>query len=584
MSKCYMGSEKPYISMICLDADAGDLEEYLSTQENVAPIEYVQFTSEDSYQDIIKYIYDAQGRYICFFEAGHVYAPDRIHKMSEYLEKTPDVQVVISPRNFIDADGNVICTSDKLHSKYLGLAVLEYSIRENSNVYGDLSAIMVSAEYAKRIPWDIPEDKIDSISRIAFLYQFLLYGNAGFLDVPLVSVRLRECNDQAACEKAAEFENYTRYLYEQKLLESYWKRTSRDGHKPVPVKKEITLFYTDKGEYYNLKPIADKAALRGYTVAFTDNLTEEAEIGIYCQHTAMIESVNAKFSLILLHDMAQGHNRWPNIWYGEPWNRFDIGIVPGKTWADRWSQCACDIYANPRCGTFALGYPKSDLTESLETKERARLLSGKFHLKYDFSVLYAPSWENNEKEDDFIRACASLKVNLLIKQCKWPAAFDHINKNNDEMRALHEGRFDNVYYIEPEESIMTALELCDMVVSDESSVMAEAAMFGKPSLAVTDWLIPDTVPIRYACCPMEYVLKCRKVELREYVEMLSSHTISKAQIDDIIQKGQHEFANKGSCCDDILDAIAYYTGGEAAGTGFLSKKVESRYEKCALWN
>ena len=47
------------------------------------------------------------------------------------------------------------------------------------------------------------------------------------------------------------------------------------------------------------------------------------------------------------------------------------------------------------------------------------------------------------------------------------------------MRALHEGKYDNVYYIEPEESIMTALAMCDYVVSDESSVMAEALMFWK---------------------------------------------------------------------------------------------------------
>lgn len=69
---------------------------------------------------------------------------------------------------------------------------------------------------------------------------------------------------------------------------------------------------------------------------------------------------------------------------------------------------------------------------------------------------------------------------------------------------------------------MTALELCDMVVSDESSVMSEAVMFGKPSVAVTDWLIPDTVPSRFASVPMNYVLKCKKVELREYVTFSSA--------------------------------------------------------------
>ena len=52
--------------------------------------------------------------------------------------------------------------------------------------------------------------------------------------------------------------------------------------------------------------------------------------------------------------------------------------------------------------------------------------------------------------------------------------------------------------------------MCDLVVSDESSVMAEGLMFGKMSIAVTDWLIPDTTPSRFAEVPMDYVIKCKK--------------------------------------------------------------------------
>ena len=65
---------------------------------------------------------------------------------------------------------------------------------------------------------------------------------------------------------------------------------------------------------------------------------------------------------------------------------------------------------------------------------------------------------------------------------------------------------------------MTALAMCDLVVSDESSVMAEGLMFGKMSIAVTDWLIPDTTPSRFAEVPMDYVIKCQKATLRYHVE------------------------------------------------------------------
>lgn len=69
--------------------------------------------------------------------------------------------------------------------------------------------------------------------------------------------------------------------------------------------------------------------------------------------------------------MAQGHNRWPNLWELERWNGFDIGIVLGKSWADRWRQCACFYYVNPRCGTYEFGYPKSDYVDDISVIERA---------------------------------------------------------------------------------------------------------------------------------------------------------------------------------------------------------------------
>lgn len=56
-------------------------------------------------------------------------------------------------------------------------------------------------------------------------------------------------------------------------------------------------------------------------VSFTRDIFAPAEIGVYCQHVCHPE--NSRFSVILLHDLAQGHK--PNIWEYEPWNKFDIG-------------------------------------------------------------------------------------------------------------------------------------------------------------------------------------------------------------------------------------------------------------------
>ena len=67
---------------------------------------------------------------------------------------------------------------------------------------------------------------------------------------------------------------------------------------------------------------------------------------------------------------------------------------------------------------------------------------------------------------------------------------------------------------------MTALAMSDIIVSDESNVMAEALMFGKLSIAVADWLIPDCTPSRYAN-PMDYVIKTTKKDLRKDVKYKS---------------------------------------------------------------
>lgn len=284
----------------------------------------------------------------------------------------------------------------------------------------------------------------------------------------------------------------------------------------------------------------------------------------------------------MLHDLAQGHDRWPSFWELERWNKFDIGIVPGQFWADLWSKCACQYYTNPRCGTYQLGYPKSDLASSCALSKHANLLKEQLHLKYDFSILYAPSWENDGKENDFVKALSSLKVNLLIKQAHWNEKYSNIIQNIKEMRNLHERKFDNVYYIEPEESIMTALAMCNLVVSDESSVMAEALMFNIPSIAVTDWLIPDTTPSRYVSVPMDYVIKCKKSDLQDCVQRFLS---SPNDYNSILENGRLLFSNAEHCCSDILDAIEYYTAPDSnASKDFLSKRLSSKYSICSMWN
>lgn len=585
-----LNCDGPKVSLICLDVSASTLENYL-TAETYCNLEIVHFTGKDYINDLTSYLHTCSSRYFCFLEENQRYEPARIASMLRYLEQFPSLDAVVCTRNHIDSTGTIIAHpdyayEDTLENKILaGKLLLEYSVNANINLYGTPSTLMLSVAYAQELLLSDSHVTPD-ICSMALLYQLLLPAHIGYLHTPYVSTFLEEYRDTS--ETQVHYENYIHFLSDSGQLSCnmpIYTTTTPPTPRREPLARDIT-FISGKsgGEFYNVNPIAEEARRRGFHVHFTSDRYAKAEIGIYSQHICHPE--NSKFSVILLHDMAQGCDSWPNLWEVERWNNFDIGILPGKSWAERWSECNCFYYTHPRCGTYELGYPKSDAIHDDALHKHAAELRRKLGLKYNYTVLYAPSWENDGKEDDFIQALSSLPVNLLIKQACW-SFLPEIQSNVEQMRRLHEHHYDNVYYIEQEESIMTAIALCDLLVSEESSVMAEAILLDKPSIAVTDWLIPDKTPSRPASVPMDYVIKCCKADLRKTVEAVISHTIS---YEDYIKRGWRTFSNVGNCCKDIVDAIEYFTQGEVTSSDkaipdFLSKQVtSSKYTRCTMWN
>lgn len=575
----------PLVSLIVIQSNKTDINTFLSNH-SYKNLDVFYVSSDNLENDISTYIASAESKYICFYEPFYKYDPYKIAHMVFFAEHQSGLDALICDRNFIDASGTIIAHPDYVYQEnvkekiYYGQQLIEASIVNNINFYGSLSTLLLSAQYARQLHL-VPTHTSSPIRTLSLLYQLLLYAKTGFINRTLVSVVLQPYRDSSAIK--AELEHFIHTLYlEGKLHHTI---TDKDTSHTVshPIRHEITFFYTDNAEYYNLKPVADEAAKRGYHIIFTQDLEQKAEIGIYCQHLCFIRHPeNSKFSVILLHDIGQGETNWPNHWEAERWYKFDIGILPGKFWSDFWTQCACQYYANPRYGVFELGYPKSDLTVSGTFHSQVKELRERLHLMHDKSVLYAPSWENDGKEDDFVTSLASLKINLIIKQApdfkKYPAIYENVC----HMRSLHEGKYDNVYYMEAEDNIMPALALCDIIVSDESGAMSEAVMFGKPSIAVMDWLIPDVTPSRLPCVPLDYIIKCQKADLREQVEHL---LYSSEYRSEFLNKGRQVFSNVGNCCKDILNTIEYYTSGQMPkDTSFLNKRLSSKYTECAIWN
>lgn len=574
----------PLVSLICIQSDASSVNTFLSIQ-GYKNIEVFYASSEHWEDDIHAYLSSANSKYVCFYEPFHKYDPNKLANMVFIADSQPDLDALICDRNFIDETGTVIANPDPFYQNTVsdkiiyGQNLIEISIANDINLYGNLSTLLLSTQYVRQL--HLTSSGVQpSIRTLAFFYELILTAKIGFINTTLVSTILQPNKEPDAT--MADYKDYVHTLSHAGKIKMESKNQVIPHASSDPIRREITFFYTDKGEYYNLKPLADEAEKRGYKIIFTKDIVQKAEIGVYCQHVCYPE--NSKFSIILLHDLAQGHNRWPNIWEIERWDKFDIGILPGKAWAKRWSQCACQYYVNPRCGAFNLGYPKSDLIYSDALKKRVEELreTENLNLKYDVSVLYAPSWENDGKEDDFVKALESLPVNLLIKQAS-SLNYADIMENIRKMRELHEGNYENVYYINPEESIQTALALCDLVVSDESSVMYEAVMFHKPSIAVTDWLIPDTVPSRYASIPVNYFIKCQKSQLKEYV---LQYLQNPENFTETLKIGIDAFESPENVCKNIMDTIEFYTTAETyrAAVSIKHEKLTPKYNPCSLWN
>ncbi len=334
----------------------------------------------------------------------------------------------------------------------------------------------------------------------------------------------------------------------------------------------ITAFYSDDCELSAVKPLVFAAQQRGIPFRTSRDVTEEAEIGLYLPHVSYKYAKHAAFSCVMLHDLAQGHDCWPDIWCRERWDYFDVGILPNDDWAERWRQAGGGPWTKPGKGVFVGGWPKSDaIFDDREKFERkAGILRGKLGLAHERSILYAPSWEYGSKQEDFITSLSGLPVNLLIKQAPWPETHPQWRIIR-EAAERHKGIAPNVHFIDPRVDIMQCLALADALVSDESSVIVESLVFAIPALWVSDWLIPDTAPPRPACFPLDFAFKTTRARLTSSVlEILKAKNAIRSLLE---QQRDRFFPYRGKSSDRILDIILRRQAG-AEVEGNLATEAE----------
>ncbi len=591
----------PKVMMLCIDCNEERIKEKICEANYTnLQIESVFMRTEGALKKVLQAILNTECPYICFGENDMASDSKKIGRMVEYLENESECDAVFCLNQYMDEKGKVAEHMSDGWMRYIegkkkfdDFLLFDLAVYGEENMVGNLECYMIRRKaYISKV-FLLDDVRVKRTEEKMMLMLENIYGmKIGVIQEVLVSCKEKMLDARMLYNAYCEYGNLRKRIMNsmgimdypiKELPAVYKKMAERDFDRRLAasaVRREITFFYTSRAEYNNLKPIGEEAVKRGYRVDFTDKFEKDAEIGVYCSHVGVIKKGNSqtKLSVILLHDMTQGELNWPNLWSYEPWNTFDIGVLPGKGWAERWRRCSGFFYSHPRLGVYELGYPKGDRVICQEFKQYVKEFKEHMGLKYPYSVLYAPSWENDGKEDDFIKAVQGLPVNLLIKQAAWNEWYPHIIRNIQEMRQLHEGKYDNVYYIEPEEDIFTALKICDLVVSDESSVMTEALLFGKPSIAVMDWVIPEE-KTRYSKVPVDYVYKCNKLQLGEYVEQM----LGRIEAGEKADRAEDVFSNIGRCASDIMDLIEYYTGKKEE-CDCLDKEIYPIYMMHGLWD
>lgn len=318
------------------------------------------------------------------------------------------------------------------------------------------------------------------------------------------------------------------------------------------LKKEITFVYMDSAEKSIYKPLAEEAEKRGYKIKFTENIFEKSEIGFYCQHVNFPQY--SKFSVIMLHDIIQQHGNWPDIWLREPWNKYNIGILPSDQWVENWNECSHNFYTRPKNGMYKVGWPKADNSFRMKSEEQRKQFYKEYGLDLNKkTILYAPSWENDGKQDDFVQAMLLLDVNILIKHSDVsPEKFPEMYKAVNEMKKLHEN-IERVKILPAKMNIFDAIAMSDVLVSEESSTMCEAIMMGVPAVAVNNWLIPDVTPSRYPKCDYDFVITTSKENLKNCIEnIISDYETYKKKA---VEFGKNNFSNIGNSSKMIMDIV-----------------------------
>lgn len=356
--------------------------------------------------------------------------------------------------------------------------------------------------------------------------------------------------------------------------------------------RELTFFVHDVIEELTVAAIAEEAGRRGWVTRLSHDLSAPADVGFYVSHVYDIPAVRSAFSVIMLHDLGQQQTSWPHFWQVEPWARFDVGLLPGPRWQAMHDQEARRPgWVGPRLGVYEVGWPKADRLWTQTASYQGEVAQLRASLAPDQGpyILYAPSYENDGKQEDVVQACRGLNATLLIKQAVWPDAYPEIQRNIREMAERHRGRYPRVHVLDPGLDIMVALGLAQMLITDESNVMFEALLREVPTISVQDWLVPCEQPARTVRAGHDFLIRSTRAGLRELLQSGLAGGCTPASFGLVQPMSYYQeqwFSHRGHAAQSILDVVEWTAGrvpGSLSGPAPVLQRSEGERARLAAW-
>lgn len=306
---------------------------------------------------------------------------------------------------------------------------------------------------------------------------------------------------------------------------------------------------TDWIEEQSLAAVFNALRARGIDITIDRGMSAPSKVGLFLGHHKKNRPALAEYPVVMLHDLGQAHNVWPNFWDKEPWGDYSLGLLPNQAWKTMY-EAYPHAERKPKDGVIIAGWPKADV--SFQKMTAAPSTASPFKGQR-LRVLYAPSWEFDNQQDKFLRALVDLPVDIFIKQQHWEG-MGHLQRV-EEQASMHRGKWANVTLLDPKTKIFDALALTDCIVSDESSTMVEGFMVGCVPIAVMDWKVPDTNPPRAPSVPFPFIKKVMMAELASTIAGLTDPEQLRASQAALKNFPEYMPTNQGVAAEAFADIL-----------------------------